>query len=66
MAQLKTICPHCYRQSADHRICTSLGCGKRIAEPVVKAFTRNRRKPMGRKRGGFETTLARKRRRGRT
>jgi len=30
----KVICPHCNRESADNRVCTSLGCGKRIAAPV--------------------------------
>ena len=41
MALLKIVCPHCYRESANSLVCTSLGCGKRIAMPV-RLFPRSR------------------------
>jgi len=34
MLSLRTVCPHCNRTSADALVCTNLGCGKRIADPV--------------------------------
>jgi len=48
MALLKTVCPHCYRESANNLVCTSLGCGKRIAMPV-RLFPRTRAKSVSRK-----------------
>ena len=49
MSFTKVICPHCNRESADNRVCTSLGCGKRLAAPV-RLFARIRT-PMARKMG---------------
>jgi len=48
MALLKIVCPHCYRESANSLVCTSLGCGKRIAMPV-RLFPRSRAKSVDRK-----------------
>ena len=42
----KVICPHCNRESADNRVCTSLGCGKRLAAPV-RLFARIRTTMVG-------------------
>jgi hypothetical protein len=41
------VCPHCNRYSANDKICTSLGCGKRIAAPVqLFARARARKRPV--------------------
>jgi hypothetical protein len=37
-----TICPHCFRESASDKVCTSLGCGKRLNAPV-QLYARVRR-----------------------
>jgi len=60
MALLKTVCPHCYRESANSLVCTSLGCGKRIAAPV---FAGRRAKPLSRKHPSVRVALSTKRRR---
>jgi len=44
LLKTKVVCPHCHLQSANDKVCTNLGCGKRIAEPV-RSLTRTRRKP---------------------
>ena len=44
LLKTKVVCPHCHLQSANEKICTNLGCGKRITEPV-RPLTRTRRKP---------------------
>jgi hypothetical protein len=35
------VCPHCHLQSANDKVCTNLGCGKRITDPV-RLFARTR------------------------
>lgn len=61
MALPKTVCPHCYRESANNLVCTSLGCGKRIAMPV-QLLPRRRAKSVSRKRRAARVTLSSKRR----
>jgi hypothetical protein len=62
MALLKTICPHCFRESANSLVCTSLGCGKRIGAPV-RLFPRTRAKSVSRKDRPVRVALSPKRRR---
>lgn len=38
------VCPHCNLYSANDKICTNLGCGKRLAAPV-RLFARTRKRP---------------------
>ena len=61
MALPKTVCPHCYRESANSMVCTSLGCGKRIAMPV-RIFPRGRAKSVSRKDRAVRVALSPKRR----
>ncbi len=61
MALLKAVCPHCYRESANSLVCTSLGCGKRIAVPV-RLSSRARTKSVSRKHRAARVGLSPKRR----
>ena len=38
----QVVCPHCNLYTANDKICTNLGCGKRLAAPV-QLFARPRR-----------------------
>ncbi len=62
MALLKTVCPHCYRESANSVVCTSLGCGKRIAAPRP-VLPRSLAKSVSRKHRVVRVALSPKRRR---